>query len=104
MLPANEVSEVTKLGILVKPAEVRLITSTDDPYNWRILPEKQYLFKKYLSKYSIGVYRELCREVGILFEAVLAPESSNATEGKLPEERRGAIVGVISIAQPWLTE
>ncbi len=104
MLPANKVSEVTKLGISVEPAEVRLITSADDPYNWRILPEKQYLFKKHLSKHSIGAYRELCQEVGISFEAVLAPESSNAAEGKLPEERRGAIVGVLSIAQPWLTE
>ena len=104
MSPANEVSEVTKVGISVEPAEVRLITSADDPYNWRILSEKQYLFKKHLSKHSIGAYRELCREVGRSFEAVLAPKPSNAAEGKLLEERRGAMVGLISIAKPWLTQ
>ena len=81
-------------------SKVRLITKADDPYTWRILPEKQYLFKKHLSKHSIGAYRELCREVGVSFEAVLAPESSNAAEGKLLEERRGAMVGAVSSAQP----
>ena len=91
---------MTKLGISVEPAEVRLITKADDPYTWRILPEKQYLFEKHLSKHSIGAYRELCREVGVSFEAVLAPESSNAAEGKLLEERRGTIVGAVSSGQP----
>ncbi len=91
---------MTKLGISVEPIEVRLITSADDPYDWRILPEKEHLFRKHLSKHSIGAYRELCREVGILFEAVLAPESSSAAEGKVLEDIRGPIVGLLSIAQP----
>ena len=99
-LCTNEVSKVTKLGISVEPAEVRLITSAIDPYTWRILPEKQYLFKKHLSKHSIGAYRELCREVGISFEAALKPQPSTAAEGGLLEERRGAMVGTISSAQP----
>jgi len=81
------------------PAEVRLITSTDDPYTWQMLPEKEHLFKKHLSKHSIGAYRELCRGVGTSFEAVLAPKSSNAAVGKVLEERRGTIVGVLFIAQ-----
>ena len=71
-------SEVTNLGISIEPAEVRLITRAGDPYTWRILPEKQYLFEKHLSKHSIGAYRELCQEVGISFEAVLTPQLSNA--------------------------
>jgi len=59
-----------------------------------MLPEKEHLFKKYLSKHSIGAYRELYRGVSILFKAILAPKLSNATEGELLEERRGTIVGV----------
>ena len=69
--------EVTKLGITVEPAEVRLITSANDPYTWQILAGKEHLFTKNLSKHSIGAYRELCRGVGVSFETVLAPGSSN---------------------------
>jgi len=39
--------KVTKLGISIEPAEVRLITSNDDPYTWQKLSEKQHLFKKH---------------------------------------------------------
>ncbi len=99
MFPADEVSEVTKLGISIEPAEVRLITSADDPYTWQILPEKEHLFKKYLSKHSIGAYRELYRGVGVSFEAVLAPESSIAGVRKTLTERQGVKVGVISVNQ-----
>ncbi len=99
MLPANKVSEVTNLGISIEPAEVRLITSADDPYTWQMLPEKEHLFKKHLSKHSIGAYRELCRGVGVSFDAVLAPESSNAGEMKPLTERRGVKVGVTSLTQ-----
>ncbi len=104
MLSANKVSKVIKLEISVELAEVRLITSADDSYNWRILSKKQYLFKKHLSKHFIETYRELCQEVDISFEAVLTSESSNAAENKLPEKRREAIVDVIFIAQSWLTK
>lgn len=86
--------EVAKLGILIAPADVRLITSADDPYTWHPLPEKEHLFRKHLSKHSIGAYRELCRGVGVSFEAV--PVSvSDAIESKVIEERRGAKVYVI---------
>lgn len=85
---------------IVEPAEVRLITSADDPYTWRTLPENKYLFEKHLSKHSIGAYRELCREVGISFEAVSTPQASYAAEGELLEEKRGAMVGVFTGVQP----
>lgn len=101
--PLTTVSRA-KLAITIEPAEVRLITSADDPYTWQILPEKEHLFKKHLSKHSIGAYRELCRGVGVSFEAVLAPESSNAGEIKPLTERRGVKVGVISITPSELTE
>ena len=84
---------MTKLGISIEPAEVRLILSATDPYTWQILSEKEHLFKKHLSKHSIGAYRELCRGVGVSFEAVLAPGSSNTTEQKLLKERGVAGVG-----------
>ena len=88
---------MTKLGISIEPAEVRLITSANDSYTWQILPEKEHLFKKHLSKHSIGAYRELCRGVGVSFEAVLAPELSNAAEWTMVEGRRGARVCGLSI-------
>jgi chromosome segregation ATPase len=52
--------------------QVRLITTRDDPYSWKVLPGKEHLFAKQMSKHSIGSYMELFREVGDSFEAVLA--------------------------------
>ncbi|KUJ09325.1 uncharacterized protein LY89DRAFT_724351 [Mollisia scopiformis] len=61
----------SKLGISIDPSEVRLITRVEDPYSWQSLPVRTHLFKKNLSKHSIGAYMELCREVGISFKAVV---------------------------------
>lgn len=58
-----------KLGIWIKPAQVRLIPAVETGYLWTAIPEK-YLFTKPLSKLSIGAYMELCREVGKSFEAI----------------------------------
>ena len=88
---------MTKIGISIEPAEVWLITSSDDPYTWQILPEKQHLFKKQLSKHSIGAYRELYRAVGVSFEAILAPESNIAAQRKPPEKTQGERVCVFSV-------
>jgi hypothetical protein len=60
------------VGILVEPAQVRLITTPDDSYSWKVLPGKEHLFEKHLSKHSTGAYMELFREVGTSFEAVSA--------------------------------
>ena len=65
-----------KLGISIKPSQVRLITGIDDPYNWSYLPEKRHLFSKHLSKHSTNAYMQLCREVGTSFEAVNAETST----------------------------
>jgi hypothetical protein len=35
---------------------------------WTVLPEKEYLFSKVLSKYLIGVYAELYNSVSVSFE------------------------------------
>lgn len=58
------------VGISVAPSEVRLIPRDDDGYEWRYGTEKCYLFHKHLSKQNLGACRELCREVGLSFEAV----------------------------------
>jgi len=42
----------------------------------------QHLFQKQLSKHSVGAYRELCRGVGVSFEAVLVDEPSKIAEGQ----------------------
>ena len=87
---------MAKLGITIEPAEVRLITSAEDPYIWQMLPEKSHLFKRQLSKHIIGAYKELCREVGVSFEAALAPDLSTFT-GREPNEGRQ---GTISMSSP----
>lgn len=52
------------------PADIRLITRPDDPYKWNYLPEKDYLFRKPLSKHSIRAYTDLYNAVGVSIEAV----------------------------------
>ena len=74
--PTHKVLAVVELGISSDPGDVRLITGMNDPYTWKMLTEKQDLFKKHLSKHSIGAYRELCREVGVSFEAEVATKTT----------------------------
>ncbi|EOA82642.1 hypothetical protein ACJQWK_04764 [Exserohilum turcicum] len=59
-----------QLGFRIDPLEVRLITSSDDPYTWSYMPEKAHLFQKHLSKHTMGACVELYDEVGKTFEAV----------------------------------
>ena len=59
-----------KLGRSVDPSQVRLQPGHVDGYTWKALPEKTHLFAKQLSKHSVGAYMELCRDVGVSFEAV----------------------------------
>ncbi|KAI1382514.1 uncharacterized protein F4822DRAFT_435499 [Hypoxylon trugodes] len=72
-----------KLGIVIKPAEVRLRPRTGDPYAWSILPQKRKtlaeIFAKNLSEHSISAYRTICEEVGRSFEAVGKAMSSCST-------------------------
>jgi hypothetical protein len=66
---ANTTPE-SRIGIEIEPSQVRLIPRPDDPYTWKVLPEKKYLFSKNISDHSISAYKELCGEIGVLFEAV----------------------------------
>ncbi|KAI4087496.1 MAG: hypothetical protein L6R37_008313 [Teloschistes peruensis] len=61
---------LAKLGLSIEPANVRLVTSASDLYTWQAIPEKAHLFKKHLSKQTISAYREICRDVGVTFEAI----------------------------------
>ena len=65
-----------KLGIKIKPAQVRLQPGVEDGYVWSLVPEKEHLFKEYLftkqlSKHSYGAYAELCCGVGVSSEAAV---------------------------------
>ena len=76
-----------KLGIVVKPGDVRLITTCDDLYTWRVVSGKEHLFKrdilkKHMSQHSIGAYRHLYNAVGHSVEAVARSE--------VPEESIGS--------------
>ena len=72
---------------MVEPGDVRLIPNINNDYAWQVLPEKQYLFQKHISKHSIGAYCELCRGIGVSFEAVRPSEKRQLEEMDLPEEK-----------------
>ena len=76
-----------KLGLIIEPAHVRLIPNVEDGYTWAPLPEKEYLFRKQLSKHSTGAYMELCRGVGASFEAVTESVSTEETKEKAGKVR-----------------
>lgn len=69
-LTVAKITPESRIGIAIEPSQVRLIPSADDPYSWKVLPEKKYLFSKNMSDHSISAYKELCGEIGVLFEAV----------------------------------
>jgi TolA-binding protein len=74
--------------------QVRLITTRDDPYSWKVLPGREHLFAKQMSKHSIGAYMELFREVGASFEAVLA--TAKATDRDQGSDGRATFSGTIA--------
>ncbi len=54
----------------MEPSQVRLMPRAEDPYRWKVLPEKQHLFEKNLSDHSTGAYKDLWNGVNATFEAV----------------------------------
>jgi predicted RNase H-like nuclease (RuvC/YqgF family) len=67
--------------MVVDPIDVRLLPTPEDPYEWKVLPEKKHLFAKHMSKHSKGAYQELIREAGISFEAVRRDPDKNGHTG-----------------------
>ncbi|KAH1988559.1 hypothetical protein KXV97_002992, partial [Aspergillus fumigatus] len=77
---AHHIAE--SLGIHIKSSEVRLKVEEDAPYAWHIEdPSLEPLFSKQLSKHSVGVYMQLCAEVGRSFWAVRAHALTGTTQG-----------------------
>lgn len=68
---------VETLRIRVKPSDVRLKPPEGDRiYAWKV--QSLYLrplFKKHLSKHSVGAYMQLCEEIGSGFYAIFAEVS-----------------------------
>jgi len=81
------------LKLSIDPAQVRLKTTTEDQYRWKILPGKEHLFQKQMSKHSIGAYMELFREVGKSFEAV--PSTVDKTKTNQGIETKDTFSGKI---------
>ncbi|KAF2240262.1 hypothetical protein BU26DRAFT_443106, partial [Trematosphaeria pertusa] len=90
-----------RLGIPIKPSEVRLHPNAADPYTWKILPEKEHLlssaFSKNISEHSIGVYRLLCEGVGVTFEAVPSKVPNRDGPDSLVSVRNYSISGAPQI-------
>ncbi|CAI6342316.1 unnamed protein product [Periconia digitata] len=82
----------SKLGIVIDPAQVRLLPSPDDPYTWRFLPEKKHLFSKNISDHSISAYKDLSNGVGRTFEAIPAKQRNSANSFGMME---GAVVATV---------
>lgn len=78
----------TKLGIEIPPAEVRMHPRKEDSYRWSILPAKQHLFKKNLSKLSTGVYTQIMQGIGVFLEALPRdPDVSQRVTNHLPDDQ-----------------
>ncbi|KAH1912219.1 hypothetical protein KXW47_008428, partial [Aspergillus fumigatus] len=83
---AHHIAE--SLGIHIKSSEVRLKVEEDAPYAWHIEdPSLEPLFSKQLSKHSVGVYMQLCAEVGRSFWAVRAHALTGTTQGLSLDEQ-----------------
>lgn len=60
----------SKLGLHISPVDVRMHPRNKDGYRWSVLPQKEHLFEKNLSKLSTGIYTQIMQGIGVFFEAV----------------------------------
>lgn len=81
----NNTSE-KKVGIVIEPSQVRLVTGADDLYAWKVLPQKKDLFSKNISEHSIGAYKELCDGIDSAFEAVPVTTKTRARSAEYVQE------------------
>ncbi|PVH69406.1 hypothetical protein DL98DRAFT_661712 [Cadophora sp. DSE1049] len=75
-----------KVGIVIEPSQVRLVTGADDLYTWKVLPQKKHLFSKNISDHSIGAYKELCEGIDSAFEAVPVTTKTRARSAEYVQE------------------
>ncbi|KAB5515613.1 hypothetical protein GE09DRAFT_1045727 [Coniochaeta sp. 2T2.1] len=71
-----------RVGVAIEPSDVRLVTSKEDQYCWRAVPQMRHLFSKQLSDHNLGAFKDLCRGVGITFEAVPRSDNRSITPGQ----------------------
>ncbi len=55
---------------MIETSQMRLKTNANDPYTWEKLNEKEHLFSKNLSDFSIGQLKDLCDGVDKSFTAI----------------------------------
>lgn len=61
----TETSKEDRLGLLIEPAQVRLVPGLNDPYCWRYPPHLRQFSTRNMSNQTVGVYKALCREVKV---------------------------------------
>ncbi|KAH8430081.1 uncharacterized protein LDX57_007751 [Aspergillus melleus] len=59
-----------RLGLRIDPNEVRLQPAPQDGYVWSVTDSKAHLLETPLSNGTVGLYEEICRELGHSLEAV----------------------------------
>ncbi|KAH8430174.1 uncharacterized protein LDX57_007844 [Aspergillus melleus] len=59
-----------RLGLRINPNEVRLQPAPQDGYIWSVTDSKAHLLETPLSNGTVGLYEEICRELGRSLEAV----------------------------------
>ena len=80
-----------KLGIHVLPAEVRTHPRREDEYKWSVLPQKEHLFEKSLSKLSTGQYTQIMQGIGVFFEALPKDPTDPCQGGYLKQSEDSAV-------------
>ncbi len=89
---SDNVSLDSRLGITVKPSQVRLKTNDDDPYTWEKTEAISYLFTKNLSEFSIKSLQKLCECIDDNCVAATWKPSSKAS--------RTALIGTTQVDTP----
>ncbi|KAJ5642502.1 hypothetical protein N7490_006502, partial [Penicillium lividum] len=77
-----------RLGLVVAPAQVRLLPPPEDGYAWSVTESMAFLLKSNLSSGTVGLFQTICEELGRSVEAVSPqllqrPHSSPRTEGRV---------------------
>ncbi|KAL2272811.1 hypothetical protein FJTKL_05971 [Diaporthe vaccinii] len=89
----------SRLGVDIKPADVRLNPRETDFYVWRVVQGKEEVFSKIfaknLSDHSTGIYKFLCREIGKSFEAVSPCGQVSTLDSIIPMSKEPSFSSII---------
>ncbi|KAL2801504.1 hypothetical protein BJX63DRAFT_438789 [Aspergillus granulosus] len=73
-----------RLGIKLDPQAVRLQPTPEDGYAWSVTDSKRHLMKTCLSNGTVGLYDEICKEIGQSIEAVRPTRPTGPALGSGP--------------------